>query len=267
MRPTISSFFSLLIVAMALSSCGEFQDILKSTDTELKFTKAKAYFEAEEYNKAYELFDDLMTAFRGTAKAQEVYAYYAKTLYEQKDYILAGYHFKRFSQTFPSHDFAEEAAYMAAYCYYLEAPSSSLDPAYIYKAMDELQLFINTHPGSTHLTSSNELMDELRLRLEEKAYNIAYGYYHRSQFSSAVTSFNAMLTDFPDSKHRENAMRVKAMAAFELAKKSIESKQAQRYKEAETAILEFMDAYTESSEIQAMKLLNEEVGAYLEKSA
>lgn len=256
-----------LLLTLGVASCGEYQKVLKSSDPAFKFTKAVEYFEAEQFNKAYPLFDELMSAYRGTSKAQDVYKYYAKTLYGQRDYILAGYHFKRFSQTFPNHEFAEEASYLAAYCYYLEAPVSSLDQAYTYKAMDELQLFINTHQGSPFVMEANGFIDELRERLEKKSFDIADGYHHRQQYASAVTSFNVMLSEFPDSPYREQAMMLRLESAFKLAENSVADKQGQRFKEAETAYLEFMDAYPETVYLNQAQDYYAKIQAFLQKES
>ena len=257
----------LFLAAILLAGCGEYQKVLKSGDPAFKFTKAVEYYEAGQCNKAYPLFDELMSAYRGTTRAQEVYKFYAQTLYCQKDYILAGYHFKRFSQTFPNHEFASEAAYRAAYCFYLEAPVSSLDPAYTYKAMDELQLFINTHEGSPYIPEANGYIDELRERLEKKAFDIAKGYHHRQLYSSAVTSLNVMLSEYPDSPYREEALMLRLESAFKLAENSIQDKEAQLYKEAETAYLEFMDAYPETPYLNQAEAYYAKIQAFLQKES
>ena len=256
-----------LLLMLGVASCGEYQKVLKSSDPSYKYSKAVEYYEAEQFNKAYPLFDELMSAYRGTSKAQDVYMYYAKTLFGQKDFILAGYHFKRFAQTFPNHEFAEEGSYLAAYCYYLEAPVSSLDPAYTYKAMDELQLFINTHQGSRFIPDANGFIDELRERLEKKSFDIAKGYHHRQLFASAVTSFNVMLTDFPDSPYREEALMLRLESAFKLAENSIQDKQSQRFKEAETAYLEFVDAYPETVYLNQAEDYYAKIQAFLQKES
>ena len=94
-------FISYLVgVSLLLTSCGEYQEVLKSKDLDYKLSKAVEYYDAGEYNKAYPIFDELITLYRGTHKAQEVYFYYAHTLYKQRDYILAGYHLKNL-QDFP----------------------------------------------------------------------------------------------------------------------------------------------------------------------
>ena len=87
------------MASLLLASCGEYQEVLKSKDLDYKFTKAVEYYEAGDYNKSYPIFDELITLYRGTHKAQEVYFYYAHTLYMQRDFILAGYHFKNFYKT------------------------------------------------------------------------------------------------------------------------------------------------------------------------
>ncbi|CAI8284567.1 MAG: Outer membrane protein assembly factor BamD [Owenweeksia sp. TMED14] len=257
--------FLLISAIFCITSCGDYQKVLKSSDPLFKLENAISYFEENKFNKAFPILDELMSSFRGTTRAQEVYKYYALTLYGQKDYILAGYHFKTFSKTFPSDDFAEESAYLTAYCYYLEAPGSTLDPAYIFKAMDELQLFINSHPESNRAVDCNNLIDELRERLEQKSFDIAKGYFHRTNYSSAVTSFNVMLSEYPDSPFREQAMSLRFRAAYELAKNSIKSREKDRYVEANTSFLEFRDSYPDSPLVKETQNIYNKVQAFLEK--
>jgi outer membrane protein assembly factor BamD len=236
-------YISLLFFALG---CSEYQKVLKSTDLKYKYTKAVEYYEKGKYNKAYPLFDELLTLYRGTEKAADVYFYLAYTNFKLKDYILAAYHFKNFSQTFPSHEKAEETAFMVGYCYYLESPPYSLAQDYTYKAINEIQLFVNTHPTSEKLLESNKLIIELRRKLERKSFERAKLYYKTTYYQSAVVAFNSTLNDFPDTKYREEALFLRFQASFELAKNSIESKKLQRFIEAKTAYLEFVDKYPQS---------------------
>ncbi len=248
-------FIYLLLVVFA-TSCGEYQEVLKSKDLDFKFSKAVEYYEAGEYNKAYPIFDELITLYRGTEKAQEVYFYYANTLYLQKDYILAGYHFKNFYKTFPQNEQADEAAYLTAYCYYLEAPTHSLDQAYTYKAINELQLFINTHPGSPRIEQCNEYMEDLRGRLELKSYEIAKQYYKTRKYKAAMTAFTTTLSEYPDTPFREEAMYLKAKAAFKLAENSVEELQKERFIEANTALNDLEEIFPESEYLPELRKLN-----------
>jgi outer membrane protein assembly factor BamD len=249
------NIFTYLLLALLVTSCGEYQEVLKSKDLDFKFSKAVEYYDAGEYNKAYPIFDELITLYRGTEKAQEVYFYYANTLYLQKDYILAGYHFKNFYKTFPQNEQADEAAYLTAYCYYLEAPTHSLDQAYTYKAINELQLFINTHPGSDRIEQCNEYMEDLRGRLELKSYEIAKQYYKTRKYKAAMTAFTTTLSEYPDTPYREEAMYLKAKAAFKLAENSVEELQKERFIEANTALNDLEEIFPESEYLKELRKL------------
>ena len=49
--------FSILL---GLTACDNFNKLLKSTDTELKLTKAKEYYDKEVYIKSSQLYEDLI---------------------------------------------------------------------------------------------------------------------------------------------------------------------------------------------------------------
>ena len=250
-----SIFISVLSVIL-FTACGEYQQVLKSKDLEFKLSKALEYYNDGDYNKAYPIFDELISLYRGTEKAQEVYFYYANTLYKQKDYILAGYHFKNFYKTFPQNENADEAAYLTAYCYYLEAPSHSLDQAYTFKAINELQLYINTHPGSENIERCNGYMEELRGRLELKSYEIAKQYYKTRKYKAAMTAFTTTLREYPDTPYREEAMYLKAKAAFKLAANSVADLQEERFIEANTALNDLEEVYPNSEYLTELRKLN-----------
>lgn len=256
-------YFLVVFAALMLTGCSEYQKVLKSTDVDYKLAKAIEYYEEGEYNYALQLFDELRILFRGTVKLQDVYYYYCSTLYQLEDYILAGYHFKTLYQTFPSHPKAEESAFLAAKCYYMEAPKYSLDQSYTFKAVNEIQLFINTHPGSTYLPECNQMMDDLRSKLERKSYEVAYQYYHTRRYQAAVTSFNNTLNDYPDTPYREEAMYYRMRSGYYLAENSISDKQIERYREARTAALDFLAAYPESEWKEDAQELLEQVEEFL----
>jgi len=241
------NYMMLLMAAFFLSACGEYQRVLKSTDLDFKLQKAQQYYDQGRYAQAFPLFDELMTLYRGTQKAQDVYFYYAMTQYKMGDYLLAAYHFKNFYQTFPNNPYAPEAAFMVGFAYYKDSPTYSLDQANTYKAMNELQLFVNTHPGSEHTEECNQLIDEMRAKLQRKSYEIARQYWKTSYYKAAVESFNISMSNFPDTPYREEMMYLKLDSSFKLAKNSIVDLQPQRFKETQTAYYDLIDRFPETS--------------------
>ncbi|MCD8165369.1 MAG: outer membrane protein assembly factor BamD, partial [Bacteroides sp.] len=61
------SLFSVII----LSSCGEYNKLLKTNDYEYKYEAAKSYFAKGQYNKAATLLGEVVTILKGTDKAEE----------------------------------------------------------------------------------------------------------------------------------------------------------------------------------------------------
>lgn len=243
----VSKFLILFALLSLVSiSCSEYNKVLKSNDLNYKFDMAKKYYERKKYNKAYPLFDELLNLYRGTAQAEEVYYYYSMNLYKMEDNLLAAYHFKNFYKTFPQSKYAEEAAFMTGYCYYLESPVYSLDQAYTLKAINELQLFINTHPRSSRIDQCNELIIELRRKLERKNFERAKQYYTTMQYQAAVVALNNVLNDFPETKFREEILLLLLRSNYELARFSVESKKLQRFIETKTACDDFLERYPES---------------------
>lgn len=240
-------FFSFgLMLFLVLSGCSEYNKALKSPDLGYKMEVAKEYYERQDYVRAYPLFEELLNLYRGTSKSQEVYYYYAMTHYGMEDYILAAYHFKNFKNTFPQSEKAEECAYLAAYCYYLDSPRYSLDQSSTNKAITELQLFINQHPGSNRVDTATVYIDLLRDKLERKSFEIGKQYLKIGDYKSAIFALDNTLNDFPDTEFREEAVYLQLRANYLLAVNSVDYKKEERYENAIRAYDTFIRWYPES---------------------
>jgi outer membrane protein assembly factor BamD len=108
------------------------------------------------------------------------------------------------------------------------SPEFSKDSNDIVVAIDKIQEFINTYPESSYTQNANNLVFELEFRLEQKDFYIALQYNRLSDFQAAIKSFENFLVDFPGSSLREKAMYYRFDSAYNLAIKSVKSKQQNR---------------------------------------
>jgi outer membrane protein assembly factor BamD len=249
--PTMFKSTPLIVLLAAIlwlswAGCSKYQKILKSSDYNLKFKKAKEYLDKKDYVRALPLYEELMTVFRGTSKMEECLFYFAYCNYGIEDYVLASYHFKNFYKSFPKSDKAEEAMFLNAYCFYLDSPRFSLDQTSTIDAINEFQLFVTMFPVSTRIGECNEIIDKLRLKLQVKAFETAKMYFHMEDYKASVASFKNLIKEFPESKFREEAQFLMLKSQYLLAKNSIEAKQAERYEEAIKFYYTFVDAFTGS---------------------
>ena len=175
-----------VILTLAIFSCSTYDKVLKSTDNEYKYHKALQYYQEEDYVRAGNVLDQIVNVFRGTTRSDSVCWYQAQSYYKQKDNIMGGHYFKTFAQNFPYSPFAEEAEYMAGYCYYLESPKSSLDQENTNYAIESLGSFVNKYPNSVHVKEAKELSVELKEKLVEKSKNSAILYYDMGYYTSSI---------------------------------------------------------------------------------
>ncbi len=224
----------------------KFEKLKASTNIAQKYQEGVKLYNKKSYTKALSLFDDLVGRYRGQAEAEDLYFYFSYTHYYLRDYITARYHFKIFADTYPSSAKAEECRYMAAYCFYLESPTHSLDQANTIKAIEALQLFINLYPRSDRSQEAAKLIEDLRNKLEIKSFENAKMYLEIGDYKSAVIAFKNSMRDYPDTKFAEEMEYLTIQAQYMYAKNSFENKQEERFNEAIQLYAEFIESYPDS---------------------
>jgi len=228
MKIQVFSVF-IICVLISLSACNSYNKVLKSTDYDFKLQKAKEYYNDAQYSKAAPLFEELIGVYKGTKSLEKIYYFYAYSLYAQRNYLLAEFYFKNFHEFYPKSINAEDALYMVAYCNYELSPKDNLDQAYTNKAIELFQVFINTYPESGMVKNANNAIDELRNKMEIKAFGNAKLYFDLQQYKAASVSFENLLKDFPDTKLRDEAMVFILKSKLEYAKNSVTDKQTERF--------------------------------------
>ncbi len=249
----------LLLGSMFLvSSCkSEFEKLRASGNTQKIYKAANKYYDEGKFLQAQTLYELVLNNYKGKAEAEELYFKYAYTHYYLYEYILASYYFKQYANTFATSPHREEALYMTAYCNYKLSPNYRLDQQYTHDAIDAFQLFVNTFPNSSRLEKCNELIDELRKKLETKAIAAAQLYYDMEDYLSAVKSFEHVLQDFPETNDEEDIRFKMVMAQYQLTKKSVYSKKEERAREVLTLYEIFMDKYPKSAQVKDLNNIKE----------
>ena len=250
-KPSNLLFLGLVLTMFSCQSA--YDKLLMGTDVDLKLKTAFEFYEAEDYYKAQQLFEQVMPYKRGTPQIDTIYYYYSYTHYHLNNFILGSYYFKNFTQTFTSSPFTEEAYYMTAFANYQLSPNSKLDQTYTLEAIDGFQLFANRYPTSSKVPTCNLLIDEMRKKLEEKEVANAELYYKLGNYQSADKAFRNLLIDYPDSKDAEKIRYRIVQAAYKLAENTIEVKQEERYEKVIENANDFKKRHPESEYINEVE--------------
>lgn len=259
----------LLITLVVLSSCSTYQDVLKSDDIKLKYSTADSLYQEGKYKKSLRLWEQIVPLYRGRPQAERVMFLYSDTFYQLQDYYLAGYQFERFVNAYPQSEKRTEAAFKSAESYYNLSPRFNLDQADTYKAMDKLQVFINTFPDSENLEKANEMVQELRNKLERKSFEIAKGYNRigesRGTFPNAIKAFDNFISEYPGSVYREDAYFWRFDSAFQLAIGSVERIMKERLVAAKDAYGLLVKYYPEGKYNKEATSMMEDINERLEE--
>ncbi len=255
MRYSWTSHFVLFFVFLfSFAACkSDFERVRTSGNSQVMYAAGMKYYEEGEYLKAQTLFEQIVSAYKGKTEAEELYFKYAYTYYHLGQYILASYYFKNFSTTFGTSPLREEAMFMSAYSNYLLSPNFRLDQTYSQQAIDELQTFVNTYPNSEKVGECNNLIDEMRKKLEKKAIARADLYHDMSRYQAAVQSYEIVLQDYPETNAAEKIRFQMTRAEYRLAKKSVYSKQRERYTRTLELADQFLKRYSNSEYAEEIK--------------
>ncbi|MDO5616218.1 MAG: outer membrane protein assembly factor BamD [Cruoricaptor ignavus] len=225
----MKKIFALFVLMFLATSCNKkFETAMKSADKELILNTANDYFAQKKWSQAISLYERLPNLVAGTDDARTVVFNTASAHYYDKQYRIAGHHFKNFSVTFPDDPRAEEAAYMSALCYYEGSLDYNLDQANTELAINELQNFLNNYPDSERSKNINTLIEELTYKLEFKAYENARQYYKMAEYKAADVAFENVLEDYPSTKLRPTIYDFIMKSKYELAVNSLFDKKEER---------------------------------------
>ena len=238
--------YIVLIILVLVSSCGQYEKLLKSSDWELKKTKAKEYYDATQYVKATELLAQILPRYRATEEGEELNWMNASAFFGMKDYFMAGSYFKEFIEQFPFGKHAEEAYFMAALCDYNISPKAELDQENSRNAIEGFNLFINKFPSSSRVDEAKKDIKTLQETLVEKSYLNARLYYDMKQYKAAVIALNNGLKEFSDTKYREEMMFLKLNSLYLYAYNSQAYRQKERYQATMDDYYSFMEEFPKS---------------------
>lgn len=232
--------FPLLLIAIALQSCSEYQKVLKHDDVKAKYDMAETYYEAGDFKRANRLLEQIAPKYVGKPQGERVMYFLSNSYFQREDYNMAGYQFERFVKSYPKSDKAVEANFLGAKSFYELSPEYSLDQTDTDKALLKLQNFINTNPDSEYFSEANAMAQELTTKKEEKAFEIVKQYNKLGRFNydmlkSAVAASDNFVSDNPGSPFREEAMYIKVDALTHMAVNSFEQVKEERLKNAKTA--------------------------------
>jgi outer membrane protein assembly factor BamD len=258
----------LLLAVVTLSACGEYQRVLKSPDSEYKYSYAKKYFNAKQYSKSVALLEELYTFFKGTSYAEESLYLLAQSYYGMQDYQMASQYFGIYYNTYPNGEFTELSRYYSAYGLYLDSADPRLDQTQTYKALEQLQLYMEYYPQSERAVTVQSLMFELQEKLVYKEllavrlyYNL--GTYMGNNYLSCVITARNALKNYPYTKYKEDFLFYTIRSKYELSLVSVDELLQGRYREVVDEYYNYMNEFPEGKYAKQVQRYHDYVSRHI----
>ena len=247
-------------VALLMTSCvNEYNQITKSGDYTLKYEYAKQCYAQGKYSRVVPLLQELVTMKKGSTECEECLYMLAMAEFGMKDYETASEYFKKYFSSYPKGRYAENAKYYVGESLFQNAPEPRLDQSTTMTAIAAFQEYLDIFPNAHLKDQATSRLYALQDLLVEKEYKSAHLYFDLGTYfgnctnggnnyeACIVTAQNA-LKDYPYSNRREEFASLVMKSKYELAKMSVESKQLERYQDAEDECYGFINEYPDSKE-------------------
>lgn len=225
----------------------------------MKYEYAKQCYAQGKYSRAVPLLQELVTMKKGSTEGEECLYMLAMSEFGMKDYETASEYFKKYFSSYPKGRYAENAKYYVGESLFQNAPEPRLDQSTTMTAIAAFQEYLDIFPDAHLKSQATSRLYALQDLLVEKEYKSACLYFDLGTYfgnctnggnnyeACIVTAQNA-LKDYPYSNRREEFASLVMKSKYELAKMSVESKQLERYLDAEDECYGFINEYPDSKE-------------------
>jgi outer membrane protein assembly factor BamD len=198
---------------------------------EKNYEKAMKHYGNEQFLSAAKLFEELYPLSMGTSRADTILFIFADCYFKNKNYEMAAFHFKEYAQQYPGTARAEEAYYKCVQAIYHLSPYYSLDQFETRYAIEEIDQFLQRYPRSSFLLECNAMLDELNNKLACKDFEILKLYYNTGNYRAVRIAGKNFQKEFASSSYASEAAFIVVKSNYEYAKKSVLSKQHERFQE------------------------------------
>jgi outer membrane protein assembly factor BamD len=255
-----NTIIALSFAALFSGCASEFNTVDKSADKTYKYEYAKQCFAQGKFGNAVTLLSELVTMQKGRENAQESLYMLAMAEYCDGDYESASATFKKYFQSYPKGDFAEQASFYVGQSLYESMPDPRLDQSSTIGAINAYQSFMDYYPDSPLRDEAQKKLFILQDNLVMKEYLSAELYYNlggyfgninsntESNYESCIITAQNALKSYPYTTMREKFSLLIMKSKFELAENSSEGKRLDRYRDAEDECYGFLNEFPESEE-------------------
>lgn len=150
-----------------------------------------------DYDGAIEKFQNVIDHFPYSEHAVLAELKIADTYFAQEKYDQATSYYRDFADLHPQHPEVPYTIYQSALCHYNQSKEFERDQTASHRAIENFETLMRRYPQSEYAKQSEPKWKELQLRLAQRELMIGNYYLGRTEYSSALQRFQALLDNYP----------------------------------------------------------------------
>ena len=175
-------FITLSAVTLVLTSCSNYNNVVRAEDYDYRYEAAKEYYAAGEYSHCYQILEDMILLLKATDKGEESLYMLAMCYFNLRYYDSASDYFERYYKSYPKGTYTELARYYAGKAAYMQSPDSRLDQTSTIAAINRLKDYLDYYPYSERREEVTDMIYQLQDKLAFKEYDAARLYYNLGSY-------------------------------------------------------------------------------------
>jgi outer membrane protein assembly factor BamD len=170
------------------------------------YNRGLGYMNAGKFNDAIDEFNEVDRQHPYSEEARKALVMSAFASYRRGDYDNAIATCRRYLTLYPGSDDAAYAQYILGQSYFAQIKDVTRDQEMTQKALNAMQTIVERYPDSEYATDANQKVIMTRDQLAGKEMQVGRYYLEQRQYIAAINRFNAVVTQYQNTRHVEEAL-------------------------------------------------------------
>jgi len=229
------------------------------------YDKAMKYYNNKACLSAARIFEELYPLTIGTPRGDTILFLFADSYFQNRDYQMAAFHFRDYARRYPGTERTELAALNAVKAMFYNSPDYNLDQLVTTYTIDDVNLFIQQYPHSKHIEECNEILDAMRNKLARKEMEMVKMYYLIGYYEATQIMAKNFMKSYSASIYAPEVLYILLKNNYEYARKSVEQKKYNRYKDCLETYETLQMQYPENNYLAESKKIATEAETQIKK--
>ena len=173
---------------------------------ETLYNNAAAAMDAKDYEKAYNLFNEVERQHPYSQWATRAQLMAAFAAYEATNYVESSLALDRFMRLHPGHKDIDYALYLKALGYYDQISDVGRDQDMTMQAKENFEALLRAYPNSQYARDARLKLDLTLDHLAGKEMSIGRYYLVRNQYQAAIKRFMNVIKNYQTTTHTPEAL-------------------------------------------------------------